>query len=192
MAYLAYSYNRDKECKQGRRSSHQTGNSILSMSLNLNLIRSRWVLLLRVVVIVALLVCFSFSSFQPNEKRRLLTVAGLTETLVQNSMHTTSPTTRSPSIIGTGTGTYFEQLRFVAFGTSRTHGAGLKNRNEQAFPFLLSKGAHNLAIRAAGPQYPALCTYSMLGDNQYDVILLEYNMKVNENLLRLGRRLRDR
>eukprot|EP00543_Licmophora_paradoxa_P005292 CAMPEP_0202454350 /NCGR_PEP_ID=MMETSP1360-20130828/12113_1 /ASSEMBLY_ACC=CAM_ASM_000848 /TAXON_ID=515479 /ORGANISM="Licmophora paradoxa, Strain CCMP2313" /LENGTH=403 /DNA_ID=CAMNT_0049073653 /DNA_START=187 /DNA_END=1398 /DNA_ORIENTATION=+ len=53
----------------------------------------------------------------------------------------------------------------------------------------------NLAIRAAGPQYPALCTQSMVGDGEneiYDVIVLEYNLRADKDLIQLARRLRQR
>jgi hypothetical protein len=129
---------------------------------------SRW------LQVVAL--CFAIDHFAPShEARNLLAVDYLGSKLAHNST------------------SKLDDLRLVAFGTSRTYGSGLGlERKEKAFPYLLSTNASNLAIRAAGPQYPALCTYSMLGEEQYDVILLEYNMKADENLLRLSQRLRDR
>ena len=65
------------------------------------------------------------------------------------------------------------RLRAVTFGSSRTWGAAIKDRENLSFAGLM--GAKNLAIRASGPEYPALCTYSMIGDNDiYDVIVIEY------------------
>jgi len=123
-------------------------------------------------------VFFAVTHFVPTkEKRRLLTV-------VDQSIPNFSPNNSTSTS---------NDLRLVAFGTSRTFGSGLGwKRKEQAFPYLLSTDANNLAIRAAGPQYPALCTFSMLGEKKYDVILLEYNLKADKYLARLGRRLRDR
>lgn len=84
-------------------------------------------------------------------------------------------------------------LRFLAFGTSRAWGAGLKNRYE-AYPFLLSENTTNLAIRAAGCEYPSLCTLSMVKDDVYDVILIEYNHVAEEKeyYQRLATKLRRR
>jgi hypothetical protein len=65
------------------------------------------------------------------------------------------------------------RFRSVTFGSSRTWGAAIKDRENLSFAGLM--GAKNLAIRASGPEYPALCTYSMIGDNDiYDVIVIEY------------------
>ena len=86
--------------------------------------------------------------------------------------------------------------RFLAFGTSRAWGAGLRDRHD-AYPFLLSPNVSNLAIRATGCEYPSLCTMSMVGnDNHYDVILIEYNHVASHNeakhFRRLAMRLRHR
>lgn len=84
-----------------------------------------------------------------------------------------------------------DDLRVLAFGASRTWGAGMPDRYD-AYPWLLSKNASNLAIRASGPEYPSLCTYSMVGEqHDYDVIVLEFYMDTR-NLLRLATRLRHR
>jgi hypothetical protein len=86
-------------------------------------------------------------------------------------------------------------LRFVAFGTSRTWGSGLKDRYD-AYPFLLSPNVTNLAIRAADCEYPSLCTMSMVQDGIFDVILIEYNHvsqdKPRKHFQRLAMRLRHR
>lgn len=85
----------------------------------------------------------------------------------------------------------FRNLRYLAFGTSRTWGAGIGRDRHHAFPWQLSRDATNLAIRASGPEYPSLCTYSMVGDSIYDVIVLEYYSDVG-NILQLAKRLRQR
>mmetsp|Transcript_18639 Transcript_18639/g.28180 ORF Transcript_18639/g.28180 Transcript_18639/m.28180 type:complete len:447 (+) Transcript_18639:79-1419(+) len=91
---------------------------------------------------------------------------------------------------------YFEKQNFrvVSFGTSRTWGAGLENRNTQTYTALLN--GTNLAIRSSMADYPALCTYSMLGDEIYDVITIEYlpqsYIQCKDSLVELGRRLRQR
>jgi len=82
-------------------------------------------------------------------------------------------------------------LRYATFGTSITWGATLGNRTE-AYPYLLSPNVANYAIRASGPNYPSVCTQSMLGDNIYDVITLEFFMDVDDGLVPLVRRLRRR
>lgn len=85
----------------------------------------------------------------------------------------------------------FKDLRYIAFGTSRTWGSGLEDRR-QAFPFLLSEQATNLAIRAADATTPSLCTVSLVKDAMADVILLEYNLQATPALIRLAKRLRSR
>ena len=85
----------------------------------------------------------------------------------------------------------FKDLRYIAFGTSRTWGSGLDNRR-QAFPFLLSEQATNLAIRAADATTPSLCTVSLVKNAMADVILLEYNLQATPALIRLAKRLRGR
>jgi hypothetical protein len=86
----------------------------------------------------------------------------------------------------------YSDLRYIAFGTSRTWGSGLKDR-QKAFPFLLSPNATNLAIRAADATTPSLCTVSMIGDTTMaDVIIMEYNLQANKALVRLAKRVRQR
>jgi len=91
--------------------------------------------------------------------------------------------------------------KMVAFGSSRTWGANIPNRHRDSYSALL--GARNLGIRASGPEYPALCTYSMLSSSSennteeyYDVIVLEYSLTYFETAARalpiLARRLRQR
>jgi hypothetical protein len=84
------------------------------------------------------------------------------------------------------------EWRTVAFGSSRTWGAAIQDPEHNSFPGLM--GAKNLAIRASGPEYPALCTYSMIGDKEiYDLIIIEYMPDwVSGALHVLARRLRHR
>jgi len=85
------------------------------------------------------------------------------------------------------------QIRYAAFGASTTWGSGLPDRSTQAYPFLLSPSAKNYAIRAAGPNYPAACAYSLVGDDTVlDVIILEFFAQSKFGLVPLARRLRER
>ena len=84
-------------------------------------------------------------------------------------------------------------LRYITFGASRTWGAGIGSNRFRAYPYQLSVNVTNLAIRATGPEFPALCAYTMLGDNTMaDVIILEFFLDAKNNLLRLAKRLRQR
>lgn len=89
----------------------------------------------------------------------------------------------------------FQHLRFLAFGTSRTYGVGIRSPYK-SFPYLLSRNnTKNVAMKASGPQYSALCTQTMVGnddDGLYDVILFEYNLLADDYLEILARRLRAR
>jgi len=72
--------------------------------------------------------------------------------------------------------------RMVAFGSSRTYGSNIDFPERKAYPALL--GAKNLGIRASGPAYPAMCTYSMLGGTEvYDVFILEFVRDVKSGAL---------
>eukprot|EP00549_Striatella_unipunctata_P026044 CAMPEP_0118710582 /NCGR_PEP_ID=MMETSP0800-20121206/23479_1 /TAXON_ID=210618 ORGANISM="Striatella unipunctata, Strain CCMP2910" /NCGR_SAMPLE_ID=MMETSP0800 /ASSEMBLY_ACC=CAM_ASM_000638 /LENGTH=403 /DNA_ID=CAMNT_0006614815 /DNA_START=319 /DNA_END=1530 /DNA_ORIENTATION=+ len=75
-----------------------------------------------------------------------------------------------------------------------TWGSGLEHRETQAYTWVLSKDARNLAVRASGPSYPGVCLQSMIDDEKavYDVIVLEFFMRVEDGLLTLGKRLRER
>ena len=60
-------------------------------------------------------------------------------------------------------------LRYLIFGSSISWGAAIPNRFD-SYPYLLSKDATNLALRANGPNFPSVCTQTMVGDtNVYDV-----------------------
>lgn len=83
-------------------------------------------------------------------------------------------------------------IRYATFGTSFAWGATLKNREAEAFIWRLSPDASNFALRATGSEYPAKCLSSMIGNDVYDVIILEFAMRVNKSTLALARRLRQR
>jgi len=84
-----------------------------------------------------------------------------------------------------------ENLRFLAFGTSKTAGSGVNNLSD-TYPYLLSSEATNLAIRSSGPNFPSICTQTLVGDKTYDVIMLEFFDEVTTGLKQLAQRLRQR
>lgn len=87
-------------------------------------------------------------------------------------------------------------LSYIAFGTSDTWGSGIEGEEDPSpftYPSLLgSTVTKNLAIRASGPGYPALCLQSMMGDSQYQVVIIEYMLRADEGLDQLLLRLRNR
>lgn len=90
-----------------------------------------------------------------------------------------------------------DQIRYAAFGTSHTWGATLSDRHTQTYVKKLSSNENpdhstNFGIRSSGPNYPAACTHSMMGDEEYDVIIMEYNQGVDSSLMDLAKRLRER
>lgn len=83
-------------------------------------------------------------------------------------------------------------FRIAAFGSANTWGAGLENRYD-AYPYLLSDEVDNFAMFAGGPNYPSVCTETLVGDDgTYDVILLDFWLKAHQGLDELARRLRNR
>jgi len=84
------------------------------------------------------------------------------------------------------------EIRYAAFGSSMTWGAQLEDRESQAYVWRLSPTAGNHGIRSSGPNYPAACTYSMLGDEEYDVIIMEFFTVANTGMMELAQRLRER
>lgn len=87
-------------------------------------------------------------------------------------------------------------IRYAAFGSSSTWGASLKHREEECYVWRLSdqnqERGKNFAIRASGPNYPATCLSTMIGDDHLDVIVLEYYMMAESGLDKLARRARER
>jgi len=86
-----------------------------------------------------------------------------------------------------------DPLRVAVFGSSQSWGAILKDRFD-AYPYRISPRVDNFAYFASGPNYPAVCSQSIIGDKAvYDLILLEYYVNGAENgLAELARRLRER
>lgn len=86
-----------------------------------------------------------------------------------------------------------DPLRVAVFGSSQSWGAVLKDRFD-AYPYRLSPRVDNFAYFSSGPNYPAVCAQSVIGDKAvYDLILLEYYVNGAENgLADLARRLRER
>jgi len=88
------------------------------------------------------------------------------------------------------------EIRYAAFGSSCTLGTGLENREEEAYVWKLSnldqERGKVFSARASKPGYPAKCLASMMGDEQYDVIILEYYMFGQEGLIPLAKRIRER
>ncbi|GFH56241.1 hypothetical protein CTEN210_12717 [Chaetoceros tenuissimus] len=87
-------------------------------------------------------------------------------------------------------------IKYTAFGSSHTWGAALKNRDEETYIKQLAKpyfenGVNN-GIRSAGPSYPANCLYSIIGEEIFDVIVLEFYMHAEEGLKQLAIRIRER
>ncbi len=85
-------------------------------------------------------------------------------------------------------------LRFLTFGSASTWGQGLRNRQREAFPFLLSSEVDNYATPFGGAALPAVCTQSIVGNEaKYDVIVLEFSpQQVDDGLSVLSKRLRQR
>jgi hypothetical protein len=89
----------------------------------------------------------------------------------------------------------FSNLRFLFMGTSRSYGVHLPDRLNEAFPYLLSPKAVNLAIPGSTPPYATKCAYSMVSPveagDAFDVVVLEYETFLPQVLF-LAKRLRQR
>jgi hypothetical protein len=70
----------------------------------------------------------------------------------------------------------------------------VRNVTKQSYAKLLSPSAVNLGLRATPADYPSLCTHSMIGDQIFDVIILEFspNRGQHRDFDRLAKRLRAR
>lgn len=89
----------------------------------------------------------------------------------------------------------YSQLKFLFFGTSRTVGTMLNDPLSDAFPYLLSPNATNLAIAAGISKYPSHCAASMLknhAEESFDVIVLEFPPHFWVYTFKLAERLRER
>jgi len=89
-----------------------------------------------------------------------------------------------------------DEIRYASFGSSCSWGAGLDNREEEVYVWKLSnkdqERGKNHAIRANGPAFPAACVSSIIGEDEYDVIVLEFWMRSYDSLQLLVKRLRER
>ena len=106
-------------------------------------------------------------------------------------------------------------LRILSLGGSNTWGSQLEERSAQSYPSVLSAlppqgtTTTNVAIRATGSDYAAMCLQTMIidghaqqnpsdldeqggSDVDYDVITVEYSMNGVDGVPLLVRRLRDR
>ena len=83
------------------------------------------------------------------------------------------------------------EVRYLTFGGSSTWGSGLKHPNRDAYPYLLSPAAHNAAVRSERYALAAACTQTIVQDDVYDVILIEFTL-FDDSIAVLGRRLRER
>jgi len=106
-------------------------------------------------------------------------------------------------------------LRILSLGGSNTWGSQLEERSSQSYPSVLSAllpqgtTTTNVAIRATGSDYAAMCLQTMIidghaeqnasdldeqggSDVDYDVITVEYSMNGVDGVPLLVRRLRDR
>lgn len=63
---------------------------------------------------------------------------------------------------------------------------------ENAYPYLLSQNVSNRALRASDASYPSMCTQSILKDEIFDVIIVEYERRRLECLEVFIQRLRCR
>mmetsp|Transcript_28681 Transcript_28681/g.40544 ORF Transcript_28681/g.40544 Transcript_28681/m.40544 type:complete len:450 (+) Transcript_28681:39-1388(+) len=85
-----------------------------------------------------------------------------------------------------------QKLRVAVFGSSNAWGAGLSDRFK-AYPYKLSPEVDNYADFSAGPNYPGVCTETLVGDDEmYDVIVLDFWLKSYQGLIPLATRLRQR
>ena len=95
-----------------------------------------------------------------------------------------------------------DSIRYLTFGSSSTWGEGLKEPQQQAYPYLLSKSVHNVAARVGGLSLSAICTQSIVeGNNEhqhssrhrvYDVIVTEFQDNDAASVSHLATRLRQR
>ena len=83
-----------------------------------------------------------------------------------------------------------EELRYIAFGSSTTWGVGLDDFR-QAYPYQLSPKVRNAASRMGGAALAAACTETIVGEDGFDVVTIEF-VHFDKSHLILARRLRRR
>lgn len=86
------------------------------------------------------------------------------------------------------------QVRFLTLGGPSTWGMGLQDPEQDGYARQLSATVHNAGQRVGGPTLASLCTQSIVGENVYDVIILEFSWYTEEfsSLSLLANRLRQR
>jgi len=98
-----------------------------------------------------------------------------------------------------------EPIRLVSFGSSSTWGADLETPEQDAYPYRILLPAanpsstrslgdippRNVAMRGGGGVLPAACTQSIVGNELYDVVTIEFTT-FDESYAILARRLRRR
>lgn len=84
------------------------------------------------------------------------------------------------------------EIRYAAFGSSSTWGAAIPDRDLAYVKVLSKENGDNYGFRSTGPNYPAACTKSMLGEEEYDVIIFEFFNVARSGLFELAQRLRER
>jgi hypothetical protein len=82
-------------------------------------------------------------------------------------------------------------VRYLAFGGSSTWGNGLSSANREAYPYLLSPEAHNAAVRSGSYSMAAACTQTIVQEDIYDIVLLEFTV-FDDSITVLAQRLRER
>lgn len=85
-----------------------------------------------------------------------------------------------------------DSIRYLTFGSSSTWGEGLADPSQEAFPWLISPSVHNVAARVGGISLSAICTQSVVGDGQYDVVVIEFMDVDAEGVVQLAQRIRQR
>lgn len=85
------------------------------------------------------------------------------------------------------------KIRYLTLGGPSTWGLGLEDPESTGYAWKLSPSVHNAAQIAGGPTLASLCTQSIVGENIYDVVVLEFS-PVDEftSLSLLAHRLRQR
>ena len=83
------------------------------------------------------------------------------------------------------------EIRYAAFGSSVTWGSNLSDPKELTYIGRLTYGdsdrGTNFGIRSSGPNYLAACLYTLMEDQEFDIIILEFYMRNREGLLTLTR-----
>jgi len=97
--------------------------------------------------------------------------------------------------------TTIEDLRFLSFGATNAITNGSPDW-KSSYPYLLSSDPEKIllpTIGSVGPKYPSICTQSLIaeragpgGNQEFDVIVLDYHMRAIDGLYELTKRLRFR